>query len=111
MLPRIIDPIVVDHQGIGQGTDRNEAIPVAARTGQAGRFQTQDGSRPPQADFGDEILQAVPASAGGPGTPLVLVNDDDEMRRPPQVLGALSQGILSGRTGCVVADLHSPWLT
>jgi hypothetical protein len=106
ILPRIIDPICVDHQGIGQGTDRNEAVPVAARTGQAGRFSTQDGSRPTQADFREERLKAVPTGAGGPGTALVLGKDDHEMRRPSQVLGALSAWILSCRTGRVVADLH-----
>jgi hypothetical protein len=103
--PRIIDPIFVDHQGIGQGTDLHEALPVAARTGQAGRFETPDGSRPTQADFGDERLKAVATGAGGPGTALVLVKDDHEMRRPSQVLGALSALILSCRTGRVVADL------
>ena len=46
ILPRLIDPVVVDEARVGQGTDRNRAVPVAARTGQAGRFATQDSSPP-----------------------------------------------------------------
>jgi hypothetical protein len=106
VLPRIIDAIFVDHQGVGQGADFNQAIPVAAGAGQARRFSTEDGSRPPQADCGDEMLKALATDAGGARPPLVLVNDDHEMLRPSQVVGALGQLVLAGGTGGVVAHLH-----
>ena len=106
VLPRIIDAIFVDHQSVGQGADFNQAIPVAAGAGQARRFSTEDGSRPPQADFGDERLKAIATGAGGPGAALILVDDDHEMLRPSQVLGALGQLVLAGRTRGIVTDLH-----
>ena len=38
VLAGVIDPIFVDHQGVAQRTDLNEAIPVTAGASQAGRF-------------------------------------------------------------------------
>jgi hypothetical protein len=63
VLSRIIDSIFVDDPGIGQGTDLNEAIPVATGAGEAGGFSTPDRSRPAQADFGDERLTTVTSRA------------------------------------------------
>src|SRR5439155_495496 len=74
--------------------------------GQARRFETQHGSGPPQADFGNEILKAIAPDAGGSGAALILVNDDYERLRPSQGLGALGQLVLAGRTRGVVADLN-----
>jgi hypothetical protein len=106
VLPRIIDPIFVDHQGVGHGTDLQQTIPGAAGAGQARRFSPAHGSRPPQADFGDARRTAIATGARGSGMALVLVNDDDQMLRPSPGVGALSALILAGRTGRVVADLH-----
>jgi hypothetical protein len=106
VLPRVIDAIFVDHQGAGQGTDFNEAIPVATGAGQTGRFSTQDRSRPPQADLSNKILKAVSTGAGGSGAALVLINDDDERFWPSQVVGAFSELVLARCTGGVIADLH-----
>src|SRR5712691_8679318 len=105
VLPWIIDPIFVDHQRVGQGADFNEAIPVAAGAGQARRFETQYGSGPPQADFGDEILKAIATGSGGSGAALILVNDHHERLWPSQGLGTLRKLVLAGCTGRVVSDL------
>src|SRR3954451_19466226 len=42
VLRGIIDPVVVDDQGISQGTDFDEGIPIAAGPRQAGRFEAED---------------------------------------------------------------------
>ncbi len=44
VLSRIINAILVNDEGIGQATNLDEAIPIAARTGQARCFQAEDGA-------------------------------------------------------------------
>ena len=51
VLSGVIDPILVDDQGVGEGTDLDETIPIAARPCQARGFQAQDGPGPAQADW------------------------------------------------------------
>jgi hypothetical protein len=106
VLGRIINAILVDDEGIGQTTDLDETIPVAARTGQARGFQAQDGADAAKPDLGHEVLEAVASQDGGPGVALVLVDDVDPPLGPSELLGAASQVVLAGGAGDVVADLH-----
>jgi hypothetical protein len=52
-------PVFVDDQGVGEGTDLDETIPITARACQAGSFQAQDGPGSSQADLGDEVLKSI----------------------------------------------------
>ena len=84
VLSGIIDAVLVDDQGVGQGTDLDESIPVAARTGQAGGFQAEDGAGAAEADLGHQVLEAIATEGGGPGVSLVLVDDLDAFLGPSQ---------------------------
>ena len=106
VLTGVIDPLFINDEGIGQGTDFKQPIPIARRAGQAGDLQAEDGASMPQADLGDEGLEAIPASGGGPGVPLILVDDDEVLPRPPQVAGALCESILPCGAGGVFAHLE-----
>src|SRR5207247_10245753 len=90
----VIDPPFINDEGSGQGTDFKQPIPIARRAGQAGALQAEDGASMPQAALGDEGLEAIPASGGGPGVPLILVDDDEVRPRPPQLAAALCEIIL-----------------
>ena len=106
VLGRIIDAILVDDERIGQATDLDETIPVAAGTSQARGFQAEDGADTAEPDLGHQVLEAVASEGGGPGVALVLVDDVDAFLGPSELLGAASQVVLAGGAGDVVADLH-----
>src|SRR5262245_15194205 len=86
ILARVIDPILVNDESIGEGTDLNEAIPITTRTGQAGGFQTDHRACPSKPHFGNEMLKAGPPDGRSARLALVLVDDDNQMFWPPQFL-------------------------
>ena len=59
VLAGVVDAVLVDDQGVGQGADLQQAIPVTTGAGQAGRFQAEDGAGLPEPDLGDQELEAV----------------------------------------------------
>jgi hypothetical protein len=105
VLAGVVDPVLVDDQGVGQGADLQQAVPVGAGAGQAGRFQAEDRAGLAEADLGDQELEAIAVHRGGPGAPLVLIDPRDGGLRPAQVLGALHAVVLAGGAGGVLADL------
>ena len=106
VLSRIINAVLVDDECIGQATDLDEAIPVAAGPCQTRGLQAQDGAGAAESDLGHQVLEAVATDGGGPGVPLVLVDDPDAFPGPSQSLGVLRQVILAGGAGDVVAHLN-----
>src|SRR3954466_629603 len=106
VLSRIIDAILVDDEGVGQATDLDEAVPVAAGTSQSRGFEAQDGTDATEPDLGHQVLEAVATEYGGAGVTLVLVDDVDVSLGPSELLGASRQVVLACGAGDVVADLH-----
>ena len=106
VLSRIINAVLVDDEGIGQATDLDETIPVAAGPRQPRGFQAQDGAGAAESNLGHQVLEAVAAEGGGPGVPLILVDDLDAFPGPSQTVGGSRQVILAGGAGDVVAHLH-----
>src|SRR5258708_24564774 len=102
----IIHSFVINHKGIGQGTDFQQPIPIAARTCQARHLQAEHCPNMPQTHFSHQPLKAITANDRGAGLPLILVDHLDTSRRPTQVLSALDEIILPGRTAGVFADLE-----
>src|SRR5262249_10762034 len=100
------DPALVDDQGVGEGADLDETIPITARSCQAGGFQAQDRSGPAETDLGDEVLKAVASGQGGPRMPLILIDDLDPLLGPSQVTRTPGQIILPGSAGGVFAYLN-----
>src|SRR5262249_8722607 len=106
----VIGSILVDDQRVGQSTDLNETIPVAARAGQARGFQAEYGSGPAQADLGDEVLEAITTGRRGPGAPLILVDDLNAIGGPSQIASAPGEIVLPGGAAGVFADLQGSGL-
>ena len=52
--PRIIDAFFINDQRIGERTDFQQAIPIAAGASQARNFQAQDRSAVLESDFGNQ---------------------------------------------------------
>src|SRR5262249_49393880 len=103
--------LLIDDQRIGQGTDLQQAIPVAAGAGQAGSFQAEDGPGLAQPDLSDQGLEAVTVHRGGTGTPLVLIGDGDGGLGPGHGAGPRREVVVPGGAGSVLADLKEGGLT
>jgi hypothetical protein len=110
-LPGIIDTFFVNNQGVCQGTDLDETIPVTARASQAGGLQAQHGASVPETNLRDERLKSVSVSGRDAGLALILVNDDDPLTRPTQIKCALDQIVLTGGAGGVLEHLSQARLT
>jgi hypothetical protein len=63
---RIVDSVSVGEEGLGKGTEFQEAVPVGAGAGQAGNFDAEDQADVPQGNLGGELLEAR-AEVGGSG--------------------------------------------
>jgi hypothetical protein len=90
----IIESVLVQDQRVGQGTELQEVMPVAAIAGQPRDLQPQDDPGVTQADLGHQPLEALAVRGRGPGLPLVAVDDDDLLGRPSQRHGPLAQRVL-----------------
>ena len=109
-MPWIIDAFLIDHQGLGQGTDLEETVPVTARPGEAGDFQTEHRAGLPEADISTEGLEADAPGRRGAGAALILVDDGALFWSPPEVTGPLHQIILACGTGGVFPHLEQSGL-
>jgi hypothetical protein len=101
VVPGIIAPFRIEDQGLGEGTDCEEAIPSTTRPRAPGACQAEDRTGLPQADVGNEGWEADASGRRGAGAALILVDDGDLFRRPPQSTGALDQIIVTCGTGGV----------
>jgi hypothetical protein len=111
VLAGVVEAVFVDDQGLGQGTDLQQTIPVAGGAGEAGGFQAEDGAGLAQAHRGDQALEAIATGDRGPGAPLIPVDDGDVLLGPAEITGALDQVILASGAGGVVAHLGQRGLT
>jgi hypothetical protein len=103
----IIDALLVNDQGVGEGTDLQQAIPITARAGQARDFQAQHRSHVAQSHFGHQPLKSIAPNTRGARLALILVNDANTSLVPPQLMCPLDQIILPGRTAGIVPDLRA----
>src|SRR5260221_8166778 len=102
----IIDAFVINHQGLGQRTDFQQSIPIAARTRQARNLQAEHCPNVPQTHFSYQPLEAIAANGRCPRLSLILVDHLDTSRRPSQILGSLDEIILPGRTAGIFSNLE-----
>ena len=59
----IIESLFVQNQGVGEGTDFQQMMPITGVTCQARNLQTQDQSHMPQSDLSHESLERKARSA------------------------------------------------
>src|SRR5260221_5140343 len=102
----IIYAFVINHQGLGQRTDFQQSIPIAARTRQARNLQAEHCPNVPQTHFSYQPLEAIAANGRCARLSLILVDHLDTSRRPSQILGSLDEIILPGRTAGIFSNLE-----
>ena len=105
VLTRIVDAVLIDDEGVGEGANLDEAVPVAVVAREPGDLQAQDGASLTQAHRGHEVLEAVAARSRNTGVCLILVDDADLLGRPAQIAGALGQIVLARGAAPVLTDL------
>jgi hypothetical protein len=88
----VVGALRVQDDGIGQGAQLQELVPVPVVAGQARDLQAGDGPRPPEADRRHEALKACAARRRGAGLAQILVDDDDGL--PAEGAGLRGQVVL-----------------
>ena len=58
-----------------------------------------------EADLGEQPLEAEPSLGRGPALALVVVDDEDAVRRPAEFDGPLGEGVLAVGRLAVLGDL------
>src|SRR3954470_10960167 len=80
----VINSLAVPEQGIAQGADLEQLVPVAARASEAGHLHAENDADTAQADLGHEALEPQASLRRCPRVPLVLVYHQNTFPRPPQ---------------------------
>src|SRR5690349_22769154 len=90
----LADPVGIGDQGVEQGTDLEQLMPVTTRAGQARHLDAEDEADMAQTNLGHEALEARTGLGGGAGAAEVVVDDDDALRRQAELPGTLDQPVL-----------------
>jgi hypothetical protein len=93
---RIVDAVLVEDEGVGEGADLEQPVPVGGVAGEARDLEAEDDAGVAEPDLGDERLEGLAIGAGGPGESEVAVDDDDALVGPAERDGALAKGVLAG---------------
>jgi hypothetical protein len=107
----VVDAVGVGEEGVGEGTEFEEAVPVGIGAGEAGDLSAQDEADVTEGDVGDELLEGRAEAARGRGVAQVFVDDGDLQGGPAEFLGALDEWVLQGRALLMVLDLSQRRLT
>jgi hypothetical protein len=111
ILAGIVDAFLVNDQRVGQGTDLQQVIPVAARAGEARCFKTEHGTSVLEPHCGDEPLKAIAGNGRRAGLALVLIDDANPFPGPAEVQGPGHQVILPCGAAGVGTHLEQGGLT
>jgi len=101
----IIDPIMIDDEGIRQGTESEQPVPIGLGAREAGGLQGEHRTDLSQADRGHEPVEVAPALGGGAALAEVLIQAHDLAAIPAQFHGPVRQGILPFGTLAMGVDL------
>ena len=102
---RVIQPVLVQDQGVVVRADLQQPLPVGVVARQPGAFQAEHDPGPAEGDLGDQVLEPFPVGGRGPGMPLVDVDHVDPVGAPAQRDGPAAQVVLAGGRLGVVGDL------
>ena len=81
---RIVAAISVEHQGVGDGAQFQQAMPVLVRARQARRLQGEDRTDLPHRHIADKGLEVVAFGRQCSGLAKIPVEDSDLLRQPAE---------------------------
>jgi hypothetical protein len=94
---RVIHPVSVGDQRVGDRTQVQQLIPVGVVAGQPRHLDAQHDPDLPQADIGDQLLEPGPTGGLRPRAAQIGVDHHDLMGRPTQHHRPLTQLVLAGK--------------
>ena len=105
VVPGVIEPVGIGDQGVGEGAQVQQVIPVGVVAGEAGHLDPQDDPDLAQPDGGDQGLEAAAGRGIRARAAQVLVDHADGLRRPPHRRRSLRQLVLAGKALGVMVHL------
>ena len=105
MIGRVVEPILVGEQDAKHRTQFDELMPVLARAGQPAHLQAEDQPDVVQTDLGEQSLKAQSSFGRGPALALIIVDDEDPVRRPTQFDRPIGERVLAVGGFLVLGDL------
>jgi len=107
----IVEPILIQDQGLGQGAHLEHAMPIAGIAGQPRDLQAQDEADAPQSHLRHQPLESEPVRHRCSRVSQILVDDDDLVVRPAQCDRPLAERILACGAFAMRQDLLQRPLT
>ena len=89
-----VDAVLVEDQGVGQGAQFQQPMPVGAVARQPGDFEAEHDAGAPHAHLGDETLEPFPVGRGA-GLAEIGVDDHDAVGWPAEGDRPLAERILA----------------
>ena len=105
VIGRVVEPILVGEQHAKHRTQFNELMPVLARAGQPAHLQAEDQPDVVEADLGEQSLKAQSSFGRGPALALIVVDDENAVRRPTELDGPIDEPVLAVGGFLVLGDL------
>ena len=102
---RIVHPILIEDQRIGQRADLQQAMPVRVVPRQARDLQSHDDAGAAHAHIGHQMLKALAPDRRRAGLALIAIHHDDLIFAPAERDGSAAQSVLALRALHVLDDL------
>src|SRR5262249_50732475 len=110
-LVRVVQPVLVEDQRVGQGAQLQQAVPVRRVAGQPRDLQAEHEPDLPQPDVGHQPREAGAAGGLRPGLAQVVIDDHDLVGVPAQGDRPVLEAVLPPRALGVLLDLEGRRLT
>src|SRR5215472_12841411 len=99
---RIVESVLIQNEGVGEGADFQEPMPVRGVACQSRYFQAEHDPGFFETHFHDQLLKSFAIRRRRGGLTKVTVDYDDAINRPAQRYCTLAKIILSFRAFCVL---------
>src|SRR4051794_22785832 len=92
----VVQTVLVQNERLAQRAQLEQAMPIRRTARQPRNLEPEHDTGVPQANFGDQLLEADPIGSRGSGLTLITIDDDDLLGGPAQSDGSLAQRVLTG---------------
>jgi hypothetical protein len=111
----VVDSILVQNQGIGQGADLQKPMPVHGISREPGYLEAEDDAGAAEADFRNQTLESFTVGGRSSGLTEVGVDDNDlilapaESNRmlPKRILPLCAFGVFQNLTECGLPNVQT----
>ena len=102
---RVVDAIGVGDEGVEQGADLEQLVPIAAGAGEPRHLDAEDQPDMAEANLGHQTLEAGPVGGGRPRAAEIVVDHQHLPARPAELAGAFDKRVLQPDRLAVLLDL------